>query len=437
MADSRQARLWDELVVALGIDLDVGPNFVTAEQIHSTLHTEPRNMAYIDNESRLPDSFRRRHLFVLPVSNGRYAIVKGKGFEAPKPENLRTEVFRPELDPGVALIGTLGGEGSLAAYAFNSGLISHVGEFSPVHIGPSDRFFLDRFEFRVDGSAALVQQGAQAQVDGFYFGSGGAMLMEFKAHPTRTFVIRQLYYPFRHWLGRSGSIGCTSVRPFFVDFDRRTLTYRFLEYEFTDVEDYESIRLIRARAFRIEPRRRHELLIDQVAPDLQVASLSPQADNFERVLRVPLLVGGGEASAAVLAEAEQFHVRQSSYYRRAAEALGLVRASDERYRLTPLGEDFVRLNAVERNKLAAKQMLRIPAVYDVVRSVVDEPGRELSKVDLGRALVNRDPRLSGSTVARRAQTLVAWLRWLQASTGIVSVGPSGSVRAAVTDLNPR
>src|SRR5208282_5821603 len=103
--------------------------------------------------------------------------------------------------------------------------------------------------FRIDGNASLHQKGAQAEIDGFFYSNQSACLMEFKARECTDFLVRQLYYPYRHWAGRASKYQWTAVRPFFVDFTLNPLTYRFFEYGFADPTDYESIELVAARGF--------------------------------------------------------------------------------------------------------------------------------------------------------------------------------------------
>ncbi|MCI4346431.1 MAG: hypothetical protein L3K07_06735, partial [Thermoplasmata archaeon] len=70
---------WADVVAGLHLDLTLPLNRVSAVDVKRLSHEEPRLMASMETEERLPDLFRDRGLFVLPVSNGMYAIVRGKG----------------------------------------------------------------------------------------------------------------------------------------------------------------------------------------------------------------------------------------------------------------------------------------------------------------------------------------------------------------------
>jgi C-terminal AAA-associated domain len=419
-----------KIVETLGIDPNEPVSYLTAKQVNRISEREARNMAYMDELSKVPSIFRDNSLFLLPVANGRYAIVRGHGYHSLEEGAIRREEFRPAFPLETAILEPTKSEGSAIAYALNTGLISHLTGVSPVFLGAPGRFYLDAFEFDVDGGAHLSQKGAQAEIDGFFYGRNAAMVMEFKAHHCEDFLIRQLYYPFRHWSGRADRYGWSAVRPYFVDFDWETTTYRFFEYDFSNPTDYESIHLVAARSIHVVPRERPLRGILEVSPDPGLAKLTPQADKIERVLRVPFEVAAGNQNAFLLAEQEGFTTRQSSYYRRAAEALGLVNRSSGEYRLTELGRKFVRLSDSERNDLVAVQLARIPAFNEIFHVIGGRPGRQIDRSEIGGILRANDVRIHGSTIPRRVQTVLSWLRWVQSATGILTVDATGVVRSS-------
>ena len=386
-------------------------------------------MAYMDERSKVPPIFGSHSLFILPVSNGRYAIVRGEGYHELEVGSVVYEDFQPAFPLGTTNLDPEKSEGSALSYAWNSGIIAHVTGQSSLLFGPPGRFALDPFDFKIDGKAELHQEGAQAEIDGFFYSSNSASLMEFKARECTDFLVRQLYYPYRHWSGRAAKYGWGAVRPFFVDFTLDPLKFRFFEYRFTDPEDYESIRLISARGLRVrEPTRPFSGLLD-VLPEPSLASLTPQADNVERVLRVPFLVTRGQTNAFLVAESEGFTPRQSWYYRRAAEVLGLVQQKGSGYELTDLGLRFVSVDTVQRNELVAIQLAKIPAFHEILEGISNGRGKQITRERVARILQKHDARIHGSTVPRRTLTALAWLRWLQNTTGILTVDALGTVRA--------
>jgi hypothetical protein len=64
----------------------------------------------------------------------------------------------------------------------------------------------------------------------------------------------------------------------------------------------------------------------------------PQADDVNKIIQFPLRVFEGYDTSQKMIDAFGFVKRQSSYYRQAAEILGLVEQDKNRYKLTDRGE---------------------------------------------------------------------------------------------------
>lgn len=424
----RNLEQWTHLVE--GLDLSRPVHTVTAKRIKRETGLEPRNMAYMDHSSSRPAVFRDNRLFLLPVKNGEYAIVKGEGYHSLEEDPKPPEDFQPELPLDELLLGPAGGEGAALAYAYNSGLTARVAKTPPLLLGRNDMFRLDPFDFRVNGDTPMLhQEGAIAQVDGFYFGGDSALLVECKTKRNADFLVRQLYFPYRHYQHRYRNSPVKNVRPFFVDFDESSGLFRFIEYKFDVLEDYTSIKKVDIHSFKVRPKLTavHWLLDESLDPGL--GSLTPQADRMDRVLALPLLVEKGYSDADRIAQDQQFDPRQSSYYRRAAELLGLVRAGKKEYELTELGRKFAAESEPERNKIAAGRMARIPVIHEVLERLYSREDAEVTSSEIEKILAQYDPVLHGSTLGRRRQTIVAWLRWLEQTQAVVKVLPGGKVTA--------
>jgi hypothetical protein len=152
----------------------------------------------------------------------------------------------------------------------------------------------------------------------------------------------------------------------------------------------------------------------------------PQADTFERVAELPMLVEQGCDTSTKVAMHYQFDPRQSSYYRQAAEFLGLVRLDnhDNRYRLTDLGREYVNRPADERRQLLAGILANFPPMRAVLELSATTSDRGVSKKQITE-LIEQHSEIRRTTPMRRAATLLSWLRWLQSATGAVEVNPAG------------
>ncbi|MBT4157024.1 MAG: hypothetical protein HOE57_06120, partial [Euryarchaeota archaeon] len=101
------------------------------------------------------------------------------------------------------------------------------------------RKYTPEFSFSVDG-VQITQKSVQTEVDAGYEGEGVVVLVEGKNTKVKDTIIRQLYYPYRKWAKETGK----RVIPMF--FEKNDDEYMFWMYEFTDPDDYNSIRLVRS-----------------------------------------------------------------------------------------------------------------------------------------------------------------------------------------------
>src|SRR5580700_7393102 len=77
---SGKFQAWDKIFAAKNFDLALDLHIVTADEIKAITGMEPRIMSKMDSSKDVPHVFRRNGYFLLPVKNGKYAIVRGEGF---------------------------------------------------------------------------------------------------------------------------------------------------------------------------------------------------------------------------------------------------------------------------------------------------------------------------------------------------------------------
>ena len=115
----------------------------------------------------------------------------------------------------------------------------------------SGRMGSGSFEFQVKGNgdrcAYTIQvRNSQVEIDGGFEGKTSFALIEGKNVVHSNFLIRQLYYPYRLWQERIRK----NVRPVFMVYSNSI--FRLLEYAFSDICDYSSIRLVREKRYSLE-----------------------------------------------------------------------------------------------------------------------------------------------------------------------------------------
>src|SRR3989344_76955 len=81
------------------------------------------------------------------------------------------------------------------------------------------------------------------EVDAGYEGKDDIVLVEAKNSKTKNTIIRQLYYPYRQWSKNTNK----KVRLLF--FEKRGKQYMFWEYKFKDIDDYNSITLVKSKKY--------------------------------------------------------------------------------------------------------------------------------------------------------------------------------------------
>lgn len=157
----------------------------------------------------------------------------------------------------------------------------------------------------------------------------------------------------------------------------------------------------------------------------------PQANDLDKIARVPLLVHNGITRTSALARQMGVVGRQGDYYANAALALRLVAKVGPDYVLTPLGNRYVLALPHDRLAILRQAVIDSP----VMRAIANE-----LNVDLGTLALNPEHtaplrsvqsvanairklsheglvKISSSTVERRAQNITSWIRWLEKQKG--------------------
>jgi hypothetical protein len=164
--------------------------------------------------------------------------------------------------------------------------------------------------------------------------------------------------------------------------------------------------------------------LDQPSESLQSFPTSfqaPQANDIAKVQELPLRVAEGLNDSAQMAKYFKFTLRQSSYYRDAAQALGFVELDNQnKYQLTLLGQRYVKLPVHKRNRLFAERVLRHPIFKEILDRLADEKVESITKKQIAE-IIREMTKLSGSTPMRRASTILNWFKWLETALGIVVV----------------
>lgn len=235
-------------------DFDREPYYLSSEKIkrccqtfQNTSEKEVRILCKQDTRESRPKIFRDHGLFLLPVINGKYAIVKGEGYiDIPEIKNT-TEFYISKLDFNLdtAIVGN--SEMQHLDFAYASSLIRTFLKDDSLVLTIRGRKYTPKFEFFV-GTQKITVESVQTEVDAGYEGKTQVVLIEAKNSNASNTIIRQLYYPFRQWQTYTRK----KIIPMF--FDKNNDIYSIWQFEFEDIMNYNSIKLVNSGKFKIKPR---------------------------------------------------------------------------------------------------------------------------------------------------------------------------------------
>ncbi|MFA6463402.1 MAG: hypothetical protein WCV55_00150 [Candidatus Paceibacterota bacterium] len=232
-------------------DFSKSPFYLSAEMIKKsvqeftkTSEKEVRCLCKMDTRESLPEIMRNNNLILLPVKNKYYVIVKGEGF-VDIPEIVSpTEIYNTKLgfDLETSKIGN--SEMQHLDFAYASSLIRTFMDDPSLVLTIRGRKYTPEFDFKINQQNIKVK-GVQTEVDAGYEGKDKVVLIEAKNSKTKNTIIRQLYYPFRQWSEH------TNKNVYLLFFEKRKNEYLIWQYTFENKNDYNSIKLIKSKKYKI------------------------------------------------------------------------------------------------------------------------------------------------------------------------------------------
>lgn len=237
-------------------DFDNGPFELTADQIKRSCQTfiktvdkEPRILCKQDTRSDRPTAFVDKGLFILPKENGSYYILKGEGYVDIPDITTPIQDYTSKLDFELESSMVGDSEMQFLDFAYANSLIRTFMNDPSLVLTIRGRKYTPQFSFKV-GTNLLDTESVQTEVDAGYEGKSSIVLIEAKNFSATDVIIRQLYYPFRQWSEN------TSKKVYPVFFEKKVIEaeniFYIWQFEFTDVNDYNSIRLVKSGRYRIK-----------------------------------------------------------------------------------------------------------------------------------------------------------------------------------------
>jgi len=250
---------WEKIFKDYKIDkhnFNKSPFKLKAGQIKKACHNfketgekEVRILCKQDNREKRPQVFQDKDLFLLPIKNGEYVIIKGEGYidipRIKKTEEIYTSKLDFQLD--TSLIGN--SEMQHLDFAYAASLIKTFTEDESLVLSIRGRKYTPKFSFKVNTHNIGVE-GVQTEVDAGYEGKNQVVLIEAKSPDTKNIIIRQLYYPFRQWKSH------TKKTIMILFFEKNNDIYSIWQFKFNDVYNYNSIELVKSSKYKIREKKR-------------------------------------------------------------------------------------------------------------------------------------------------------------------------------------
>jgi hypothetical protein len=248
---------WNKIVKKYKLDkhdFSANPFPLSAQQIKdavgrdgTTAESEVRILCKQDTRESRPQFFKDNGLFLLPVKNGNYMIIRGEGyFDIPAIVSATTD-YKSKLTFKLLTAEVGNSEMQYLDFAYATSLVrSFIGDDSLV-LTIRGRKYTPAFDFKV-GRHTLSTVSVQTEVDAGFEGKDRLVLVEAKSAGSTNVIIRQIYYPYRQWKIQTGK----DVVPLFFEKSGESGPIKIWQLKFTDDNDYNSVQVVKSGSFVIK-----------------------------------------------------------------------------------------------------------------------------------------------------------------------------------------
>lgn len=421
MSKNRNDVAWEKLFDKYDILSKItnkGKFEISAKEINEV--REARLMTKFDHKVNLPKVFADNDLSILPITRGNYIISKFQAYS--KFENINSEIVRVQFPDYITSIDyeNITSEAMAINCAYVSGIIRDFVEDDELVPTVSGRMSSDTFKFNIrsigiDNNISIEVINSQLEIDGGYEGINTLSLIEAKNSLSNDFIIRQLYYPYRLWSNKVNKI----IKPIFMVYSNGI--YNFYEYEFQDIENYNSLKLIKQKNYIIENidiTLRDILDVFYKTEVIDEPEISfPQADSFSRIINLCELLYQNEMSKEEITVNYDFDPRQTNYYTDAGRYLSVIDKKRVdgvvKFFLTEQGKKLFKLRYKDRQLKYVELIFKhkpFRECFDECIKTSEIPTKnDVIKIMEESSVYNVQAQ---STYGRRASTVTGWINWI-------------------------
>ncbi|MBQ3783101.1 MAG: hypothetical protein II838_06620 [Lachnospiraceae bacterium] len=415
---------WEILFEKYNIENEIKKNgffYITADQIREV--KEPRLMTKFDTRESLPRVFGKK-ISILPVTRGKYVLGEFDLYqEFPEIDSdikQMTSAKIPEYYETIDINDIRSEANAINIMSIAGILDDFLGEENMVQT-VSGRMSSGSFGFNVSDYSKstsigdkpyIIVQNSQVEIDGGFENHNVFSIIEGKNVVHSNFLIRQLYYPTKLWSQKINK----PIRPVFMIYSNSI--FRLLEYEFTDIGYYNSIKLVQERNYSLEDI---EISLDDLRDVWKKTIIKPepnvtfiQADSFNKVISLVENLNESPMTTVEIAELFGFKERQSDYYFNACKYLGLAeKVSDEegvKVHISGLGKRILRMKYKER-QLEYVRLILEHQIFHELFGVMLQIGEIPDKFCVTAKM--RELGVCGENlIDRRSSSVRGWLYWI-------------------------
>ena len=217
----------------------------SCQNFTKTTEKEVRILCKQDSREEQPSIMRENGLFLLPIRNGKYLIIKGEGyFDVPEIESA-PKIYKSKVNFNLDTSKIGNSEMQHLDFAYATSLIRTFICDGSLVLTIRGRKYTPQFSFFV-GKQKINVKSVQTEVDAGYEGRNKIVLVEAKNVKSNNCIIRQLFYPYKQWSRH------TNKKTYLLFFEKIEKEYLIWQYEFTDAKNYNSIKLVRSEKYLIE-----------------------------------------------------------------------------------------------------------------------------------------------------------------------------------------
>jgi len=379
-----------------------------------------RLLSKFDKREDLPDIFIEQNINILPISRSEFMLgsfQEYSDFERGNPAQI-DKFISPNL---LTLQGTSTewNENSWISAGVASGALNKAfGDDEELIRTLTGRMGAGSWSFKINGKNGaypIELKNPQIEIDSVLETNRAIYIIEAKRVKETNFLVRQLYFPYRKLLSDMG-IKDKPVIPVFYEINSDSQYARVRIYDFSDVNNYNSIKEVRRFEFQLIDAN-ESITLDQL---LQFAKsvitrktethLFPQANNVDRYVALVNTLAKHPLNVQEISRLIDMDPRQGKYYPDILVYFNLAQYNDDKkYELTKLGKHINKQVPGQRNLMFAYEILRVELFNTLFLKHVAIP---LSNAEIISEMKKEQLALSENTMNRRASSVRNLLNWI-------------------------